>query len=655
MSNAAISGLFTGGAYALIGVSIALMFRTTGVLSFAQAAFAAVGAYVYVDLAGQPGEAGWPRPLAAIVAVSVTVVYGVVVERIAIRPVRHAPAAARVIATLGVLTLTTGLLLWRYGFEPLTARLLLPDRTVQIGGVGVAYQQVAVLIVAALGAGALGIFLYRTRFGTAVRAEADDLEAARLCGIAPPAVARFSWALAALAAGITGVLIAPLQLVTVGTFPLLLANSFAGALLGGLSSLGLAFLGGLVVGVIQSMAVVRYSTPGSAELATLLFVVAILLLRRRWPTAIEDPSTSPRAHRTLSPRLALFAATSRRNLPALAVVGAGIAIVVPAHSTYWAFIGSRSTFYAIEGLALVLVSGWAGQISLMQGAYVGIGAFGTAYLVNEQGFALAPALLVAALAGTLFGAIAGLPALRRLSGLQFAVASLTFAAAAAAWLFQWGDLPRSLARGNLLGLDLASDITVYFVMLGVTAVLFLAAWNLRRSTYGSLLLAAREAPETVAHFGASSSRTRMGVFLFASFIASLGGGLYAVLVSGISSTDFSILLSLSLLIYTVVGGLRSLAGPIVAAVAFGVVPQLLQFEAGSSASAIPDVVAGVLVVTLIAVRPNGIASLFTSPAAATRPVEGAPTPTRDALVGRRAPNAADLALFVHRHPFPGRA
>lgn len=90
--EAAVSGVFTGGSYALVGVTITLMFRSTGVLSFAHAAFAAVAVFIYVDL----GNRGWALPAAALVAVGVATVYGLVVERVAVRPlVGRAPRPAR--------------------------------------------------------------------------------------------------------------------------------------------------------------------------------------------------------------------------------------------------------------------------------------------------------------------------------------------------------------------------------------------------------------------------------------------------------------------------------------------------------------------------------------------------------------------------------
>ena len=607
--NGAIVGILAGAAYSLVAVSITLMFRTTGVLSFTHAAFAMVGAYAYADFAG---KRHWPGPLAALAALVVTIVYGLIVERVAIRAVRHSSASTKLIVTLGVLELTTGLVLQRYGFAPISAPLLLPDRFIAFGSVRFSYQQVAVLLAAAAMAGLLALFLQRARFGTAIRAAAENPEAAELMGISLPQVARFNWALGATLAGVTGILVAPLSVITAATFPLLLARALTATLVGGLVSLPLTFLGGLLVGIVQSLVVIKSSTAGAQDLATLLFVVALLVGRRRWPaelTSVTAPTVRLNRLAPLTRRIADLYGRSAWLWPALLVGGAFLAVYVPARSGYWAFVGARGLVYVIESLSIVILVGWGGQVSLMHGAYVGIGAFTTAYLVHGHGWPIPLSVLVAALVGMGMGAIAGLPALR-LSGLQFGIASLAFGAAASEWLFKRPQFPKNLPRGSVLGLDLFNDSHLYLVMLPITVVLYVLVWNVRRSTFGALLLCARDAPQTVAHFGADPRRVRMAAFLFASFIAGLGGALYGVLLSGFQPADFAFSLSIQLLIFAVVGGSQSLAGPLLAGLLFGVVPQLIQGQAGASASAGPDIVAGGLVVVLMALRPGGLASLF---------------------------------------------
>ncbi|HET7718722.1 MAG TPA: ABC transporter permease, partial [Acidimicrobiales bacterium] len=608
-----IVGVVTGGGYALLAVSITLMYRSTGFLSFAHAGFATVAAYVYADLAG---SRAWPAVVAAGVAVGITVVYGVLVERV-LRPVRNSPAATKMIATLGIVQLSTALVLLVYGFQPTSAPLLLPDGAITIGDLRIGHQQSATLALAAGSAAALGWFLRATRFGTAIRAVASNPEAARLMGVSITHVGRFNWALGSALAGIAGVLLAPLSPINAGTFTLFLAKALVATLVGGLMSLPLTFVGALGLGVADSITVFNLSAPGAKELVTLLLVVVLLFARRSWPADLPPTvETTSRRVNPLVQRLTPIGRSISRGAWSLrwpaAAVGAVLLVAVPAGSNYWGFVGARGLFFTIQALSLVLLVGWGGQVSLMHGAYVGIGAFTTALLVDTHGWPLEFALLGGGVAGVAMGAVVGVSALR-LSGLQFAIASLVFSGAASEWLFRRTEFPKSMPRGTLFGVDIFPDSNLYYFMLPATVLLYVAVWNVRRSTFGALLISARDAPTTVAHFGADPSRTRMWAFLLASFIAALGGGFYGVLLTGFQPFDFSLILSIALLVYAVVGGVQSLAGPLLAGLMFGVVPQLIQGESSTAASAVPDLIAGIAVLALVALRPGGLASLFGAP------------------------------------------
>lgn len=618
--NSILVGIVSGSVYSLIGVSMTLMFRSTGVLSIAHAGFAMVGAYMYADLAG---ARGWPRLVALVVALGVTVTYGLVVERVAIRPVRAASATTKLIVTLGVLSLTTGVILSTYGFEPTSAPLLLPSGVARIGSLGISYQQLFIFALAGAVAIGLGWFLAATRMGTAIRAVAQHADAARLMGVSLNQVARINWAIGAALAGISGILIAPLAPVTAATFPLIVVKALTATLFGGLVSLPLTFAGGLAVGVVESLTVLKASAPGAQELTVLVVVLVLLFARRSWPAeaaAGVDAGSTVRLRRVseavqgLRRRLPVWPQLGPRLRLAVgigAAVFATIGLISTAGSEYWGFVFARTLFYVLEALSLVLLVGWGGQVSLMHGAYVGIGAFTTGYLVVDQGWSLGPAIIVAALVGVAMGAAAGLPALR-LSGLQFAIASLAFSAAASSFLFRREELrfSRFLDRQELFGIDLFSSYSLFLVMLPVTAVCYFAVWRVRRSSFGALLLASRDAPATVSHFGADPRRTRMWAFMLASFIASLGGAFYGVLLTAFRPEDFAFQLSVILLLYAVIGGIDSLAGPILAGLAFGLVPELVAGEASTQASAWPDIVAGVVVIGLMAWRPTGLGSLL---------------------------------------------
>lgn len=628
LADAVIIGVVVGAAYALMSVSLTLMLRTTGVLSFAHAAFAMLAAYTYSDLSG---SRGWPVPLAAGVALVVTVAYGLVIERVAMRRIAHAAPVVRLIGTLGVLSLTIGLVSLVFGSLPVLAPFLFPDRVMTLGSLAVPYQRIGTFAFAVVSVVILSWFLQRTRFGIAIRAMAQDPVAARLMGVSPVHVAQFNWVSGAFLAGVLGVLVAPLAPISVATFPLLLVKAFTGALLGGLFSLPLAFVGGIAVGVVETVITVKSSVIGARELGVLAMVLVLLVVRRSWvgweegafftQSSAYDPRDSPSlvrraaagvrasgSGRWTSARYAGVAAFARPFAMPAAIVAGVLLVVVPARSEYWAIVGGRSLFYTIEALSLVLLVGWGGQVSLMHGAYVGAGVFMMSWLSVTHGVPLELAIPAAAFAGMLLGAIVGLPALR-LSGLQFAIASLAFSGAAVEWLFHLEGVARNIPRGHLFGIDLARTQNVFMIMLVVTALCYVAVWNIRRSVYGAHLIASRDAPSMAGHFGIKTGSTRIQAFLFASFMASIGGAFFGILISSFNPVHFSLQLSIALLLYTVIGGAESLAGPVLAGIAFGVLPELLQRQSGGNAGAWPDVIAGAAVLVLLVLCPRGLASI----------------------------------------------
>jgi sulfate-transporting ATPase len=608
--NGILSGIMTGGAYSLMGVSITLMYRSTGVLSFAHAAFAMVAAYVYSDLTIGRGVS--PR-LAAVVALLVTLVFGLVVERLAIRPVAKASPTARLITTVAVLGATTALMLLKYGVLPQRAPVLFPEGGFRLGDVFITYQQFGSLLIGAFGAAALAAFLKRAKLGIAVRATADNADAARLMGIPSRRISQFNWAVGSVTAGAAGILIAPSTIVSVATFPLLELRALVAALFGGLSGLVLTFVGGLAVGVVESLAAIKFSAAGVRDLAILILVVVLLLVRRQWEVGGGTTALGLGGGRVRSLPPGLRRVT--RAVAAAAAVTVGLlALLQPAGSNYWAFVWAIAVFYALEGLSLVLLSGWGGQVTLMQAAYVGFGAYGVLYLVNQRGWAPEPAALVAVVVAVAAGAIVGYPALR-VTGPQFAIVSLAFGGWAASYLFTRPELQGTLPRDRLFGFDVTSDTTLYYIMLAATVVLYLLVWNLRRSRFGGLLIASRDAAGTVAQFGGNPERIRLSAFLLASAIGGVGGAFYGLLVTGFRSADFGPQLAISLLLFTVVGGSTSLAGPLVAGVLFAVIPNVIQQQSTTGSEAqITQLVAALVVVAMVALRPQGLASLWARPA-----------------------------------------
>jgi branched-chain amino acid transport system permease protein len=266
-----INGLAVGGTYALVAIGYVIIYRVVRIVNIAQGDFLAVGALVFLALAG----GGLPLPLAILAALAATVVVSVVVERLAVVPGRHAELRAFML-TLASSQLIQGGLLLAFGSDFLSLStnrsLVLKAGDLRINLIYVIATVVVVVVLAAL-----VLLMSRTRWGWAMLATADDPVAARLCAIPVRTMGIVAFALAALVAGIGGVLYGS---VSVGTWDIgthLSTSGFAAAVLGGMVNPVRAAMGGFALGVLQEW-VSGYSDSYWQEPMTFAFLVVLLLI-----------------------------------------------------------------------------------------------------------------------------------------------------------------------------------------------------------------------------------------------------------------------------------------------------------------------------------------------------------------------------------------
>jgi branched-chain amino acid transport system permease protein len=218
--------------------------------------------------------------------------------------------------------------------------------------------------------------------------------------------------------------------------------------------------------------------------------------------------------------------------------------------------------YAVVGMSLLVLTGWAGQVSLGQFGFAAVGAWVTA----ASGLPFLVALPAGALAGAAVAVLVGLPALR-LQGLTLAVSTLAFAASVLAVLLnpdQLGSfLPDTIDRPLVLGISLEDQRTFYYVCLLVLVLTVAAVAGLRRSRTARVLIAARDNEPAAQSFGIGLLRARLSAFAVSGFLAALAGSLFAYQQGNVAADGFSVDKSLLLFTFTVIGGLGSLAGPLV--------------------------------------------------------------------------------------------
>jgi ABC-type branched-subunit amino acid transport system permease subunit len=278
----------------------------------------------------------------------------------------------------------------------------------------------------------LVLFLNRTPYGLAIRAAAGNPDRAELAGISTKRVSTLVWVIAGVLSTLTAVLVNPVRGVIVGVpasalGPALLLRALAAALFGGLTSVTWALVGGVAIGIAEAVMFVNIKNPGAPD--ALLFVVVLVpvLLRTRGSAREAGWSLTPRVP-AIPERLRAVWWVQRLG-PLSAASGVLFAVLLPLVFTSATrnFLFSRVLIYALVGLSVTVLSGWAGQLSLGQFAFVGLGAVTATSLVS-RGVSV-PVAVVDATALGVFAAIAiGFPALR-VRGLFLGVTTLGFAVA----------------------------------------------------------------------------------------------------------------------------------------------------------------------------------------------------------------------------------
>jgi branched-chain amino acid transport system permease protein len=273
-------GIAFGALYSLAALGIVLIYKTTGVLNFAHGAIGMFSTFIAYEFGV---VRHWPAVIAVVLALAFAAAFGWFMERFTLRPLRERPVLTRVIVTLGWLLVLQSVasLIWKDTSYHIPLQIF-PQSGIRFAQLTLGYNQIANIIVAAALAGLLAFFLRVSPLGIAMRATSDNPTTARLLGIQVNRVAAFSWMLGALTAAITGLLLAPLTTLNTTQLTVVVITAFGAALIGGLSSLTWTFLGGILLGVAQSLLilVVPPQVVGAKEVLTFAVILAVLLLRK---------------------------------------------------------------------------------------------------------------------------------------------------------------------------------------------------------------------------------------------------------------------------------------------------------------------------------------------------------------------------------------
>ncbi len=287
---------------------------------------------------------------------------------------------------------------------------------------------------------------------------------------------------------------------------------------------------------------------------------------------------------------------------------AGLALLVAAPfvlNGYMLYVLTLVGIFSLVGLGLNLLTGYAGQISLAQAAFFGVGAYATAIPTERLGVPFPLSLLAGSLFTAALGALAGMPALR-LKSLYLAIATLGYGLILQKILFEWRGLTgggggMELKPASIGPISLASGPAMYFVVLAVVCLGTWMAANVARGRTGRALAMIRASEIAAGSLAISTPRYKIVAFALSAFYAGLAGGLYAYMVRYLNPESFNTGLSIAFLSMIVIGGLGTVGGSIVGAIFYVVVPELFRDFKDA-----PGLVFGVFVVVVMVFLPEGL-------------------------------------------------
>ncbi len=570
-----LNGLAGASSLFLVAAGLSLIFGVTRIVNFAHGSFFMVGTYVAYTLVERLGTSlgFWPALLLAAVAVGVL---GALIEVLLLRRIYKAPELFQLLATFALVLVIKDAVLWLWGPDELLGpRAPGFKGAVEILGRQFPSYDLFLIVVGPVVLGLLWLLLTRTRWGTLVRAATQDREMVSALGVNQAWLFTAVFALGALLAGLGGALQLPREPATLEMDLNTIGAAFVVVVVGGMGSIPGAYVAALLIaeikavciwlGVVEIMGVsVSFS---KLTLVVEFLVMAVVLVARPWGLLGQPQAPSRYVGMQEQP----LRASSKPYLVAVAVLGIVLLALpaITAQSPYTTVLMIDLLVAALFATSLHFIMGPAGMHSFGHAAYFGLGAYGAALFVRSTGMpmelALVAAPLIAALGALLYGWFAV-----RLSGVYLAMLTLAFAQITWGITYQWDQF-----TGGSNGLTgvwpsdwLADKRSYYYLTLALVVVGVLLLRRVLFSPFGYALRAGRDSPMRADAIGMDVKRLQWMAFVIAGTAAGLAGGLYAFSKGSISPDTLSVGRSVDGLVMVLLGGIQTLAGPVVGAFAF---------------------------------------------------------------------------------------
>ena len=570
-----LNGLAGASSLFLVAAGLSLIFGVTRIVNFAHGSFFMVGIYVaYSLVATLGGTIGfWPSLLLAALAVGVL---GALVEVLLLRRIYKAPELFQLLATFALGLVIKDGVLWFWGPE----ELLGPRAPGFTGSVLILGRQfptydLFLIVAGPVVLGLLWLLLTKTRWGTLVRAATQDREMVSALGVNQAWLFTAVFALGAVLAGLGGALQLPREPANLDMDLNIIGAAFVVVVVGGMGSIPGAYVAALLIAELKAICIwlglveiagvaISFS---KLTLVVEFVVMAVVLVARPWGLFGRPQTPSRHAAKAEDP-LKLPGPTGR--YVGIAVIAFLVAMPsLTTQSPYLTVLSIDLLVAVLFAVSLHFIMGPAGMHSFGHAAYFGLGAYAAALLVRKLSMPMEAALLVAPLAAA-FGAFIYGWFCVRLSGVYLAMLTLAFAQITWAIAFQWDAV-----TGGSNGMTgvwpaewLAEKQIYYYLTLALVAAGVLLLHHFLHSPFGYAMRASRDSVLRADAIGINVKRISWVAFVISGAFAGLAGALYAFSKGSISPETLHVSRSIDGLVMVLLGGIQTLAGPIVGAVTF---------------------------------------------------------------------------------------
>ncbi len=619
-------GLGSGALIAGIALGVVLTYRGSGIINLATGGMAMFAGYSFWALTTDLLHLSTVPAL--LISLVIVLALGAAIELVAFRPLRTAPPLAKLVSSLGVLLVLQASMLLAFGTTEQPEPNVLPQNTVKLLGAVIPIDRFILTGIVIVLAAALATLYRFTRFGLQTRAASENEVAAMLGGLSPNRLSMVNTLLASVIAGGIGILAASITQLDTETLPLQIVPALAAALIAGFTSFGIACAAGIGLGIIGSL--IEYVTslswfptsggvalPGVYELVVFVLIVLFMYLR-----GASLPSRGELVEKRLpeAPRPRRLAVTA----PVLALVCA-VALVVLPFDFREALVNTM--IGTLIALSLVVITGFVGQISVVQLTLAGVSGFAISHLAVNAGIGFPIAPLLGAGVALILGLITAASALR-VRGVSLAVVTLAAVVAITNFGFintTWGggQTGSPVPEPTLFGLDLGPRAgfrgldgnlpspVFGWVVLAVTVALCVVVGLIRRGSLGQRMLAVRSNERAAAAAAIDPRAVKFVAFGISSVIAGLAGALYAYNFSSVSADRFDPFTALSLIAFAYAGGITLISGAVFAGLIStqALFPYALDKWFGINGNWFLLFGGAILIITLIQ-NPEGVAGAF---------------------------------------------